>query len=71
MPGIIDLPKFNYEDLEEIVCRWTGFIWSLLVTPLLLLFIPCKFLVRMLIKFRITKEKVKEEDTIKWPQQNV
>ena len=26
MPGIIDLPKFNYEDLEKIVCRWTGFI---------------------------------------------
>ena len=23
MPGIIDLPKFNYEDLEEIFARWT------------------------------------------------
>ena len=21
MPGIIDLPKFNYQDLEEIVAR--------------------------------------------------
>ena len=82
MPGIIDLPKFNYEDLEETLCRWTGFIWSLLVTqvvtyirttptPLLLLFIPYKFLVCMMIKFRITKEKEKEEDTIKRPQQNV
>ena len=41
-------------------------------TPLLLLFIPCKLLVRMMIKFRITKEKEKEEeDTIKLPQQNV
>ena len=40
-------------------------------TPLLLLFIPCKFFVRMMIKFRITKEKEKEEDTIKRPQQNV
>ena len=36
---------------------------------LLLLFIPCKFLVRMMIKFRITKEK--EENTIKRTQQNV
>ena len=24
MPGIIDLPKFNYEDLEEIFARWAG-----------------------------------------------
>ena len=32
-------------------------------TPLLLFFIPYKFLVRMMRKFRITKEK--EEDTIK------
>ena len=41
-------------------------------TPLLLLFIPYKFLVRMMIKFRITKEKEKEKevDTIKRPQQN-
>ena len=30
-----------------------------------------KFLVRVMIKFRITKEKEKEEDTIKRPQQNV
>ena len=28
-------------------------------------------LVRVMIKFRITKEKEKEEDTIKRPQQNV
>ena len=41
------------------------------LTPLLLLFIPYKFLVRMVIKFRITKEKEKEEDTIKRLQQNV
>ena len=63
-------------------CRWTGFIWSLLVTqvvtcirttltPLLLLFIPYKFLVLMMIKFRITIEKEKEEDAMKRPQQNV
>ena len=33
MSGIIDLPKFNYEDLEEIVAgEVTRFIWSLLVT---------------------------------------
>ena len=62
--------------------RWTGFSWSLLVTqvvtylcitptPLMLLFIPYKFLVRMMTKFRITKEKEKEEDTKKQPQQNV
>ena len=80
MPAIIELPKFNYEDLEE--CRWSGFIWSLLVpqvvtyirttpTLLLLLFIPYKFSVRMKIKFRITKEREIEEDTIKRPQQNV
>ena len=59
-----------------------GFIWSLLVTQvvkyidttpmlLLLLFIPYKFLVRMIIKFRITKEKEKEEDSKKRPQQDV
>ena len=35
------------------------------------LFTPYKFLGRMMIKFRITKEKEKEEDTIKRPQQNV
>ena len=61
---------------------WSGLIWSLLVTqvvtyihtmptPLLLLFLAYKFLVRMMIKFRITKEKEKEEDTIKRPQLNV
>jgi len=33
---------------------------------------PYKFLVRMMIKFRVTKEKEnEEEDTIKRPQQNV
>ena len=37
----------------------------------LLLFTPYKFLGRMMIKFRITKEKEKEKDTIKRPQQNV
>ena len=79
MPGIIDLPKFNYEDLDEIFCRWTGFIWNLLITkvvtyirttltPFIPLFIPYKFLVRMMIKFRVTKEKEKGEDTIKQPQ---
>ena len=52
-------------------CRWTGFIWSLLVTqvvtyirttptPSLLLFIPYKSLVCMMKTFGITKE----EDTI-------
>ena len=56
-------------------------IWSLLVTQvvtyirtttLLLLFIPNKFLVRTMIKFRITKEKEKGGgDTIKRPQQYV
>ena len=38
---------------------------------MLLLFIPYKFLARMMIKFRITEENEKEEDTIKRPQQNV
>ena len=31
MPGIIDLPKFNYEDLEEIVtvqARNQDFMWG-------------------------------------------
>mgnify|MGYP007094288873 FL=1 len=79
MPGIIDLPKFSYEDLEELL-QVHRVIWSLLVTqvvtyirttPLLLLFIANKFLVRTMIKFRITKEKEKGEDTIKRPQQNV
>ena len=36
-----------------------------------LLFTPYKFLGRMMIKFKITKEKEKEENTIKRPQQNV
>ena len=51
-------------------CRWTGFIWSLLVTQvvtyirtkpalMLLLFIPYKFLVRMMIKFRINERERK------------
>ena len=82
MPGIIDLPKFKLRRFGRNRCRWTGFIWSLLATQvvtfirttptsLLLLFIPYKFLVRMIKKFRITKEKGKEEDTIKLPQQNV
>ena len=79
VPGIIDLPKFSYEDLEELL-QVHRVIWSLLVTqvvtyirttPLLLLFIANKFLVRTMIKFRITKEKEKGEDTIKRPQQNV
>ena len=122
MPGIIDLTKFNCEDLEEIVGRgsfgvtfignanhcirthfglvtWRPYcpgrpeklcfttpsiavetigvrrgktklfrlpgqygrrvITATTRTPLLLLFIPYKFLVRMMIKFRITKEKKK------------
>ena len=79
MPGIIDLPKFSYEDLEELL-QVHRVIWNLLVTQvvtyirtttLLLLFIPSKFLVRTMIKFKITKEKEKGEDTIKRPQQNV
>ena len=61
MPGIIDLPKFNYgRRFGRNCCRWTGLIWNLLITqvvtyirttptPLLLLFIPYKFLVRMMI----------------------
>ena len=32
MPGIIDLPKFIYEDLEEIVAGGQGSFWSLLLT---------------------------------------
>ena len=32
VPGIIDLPKFNYEDLEEIVAGGQGSFWSLLLT---------------------------------------
>ena len=39
--------------------------------PLLFSFIPYKFLVRMMINFRITKEKEKEEDSTKRPQRNV
>ena len=50
--------------------RWTGFTWSLLVTQavtyirttpksLHLLFIPYKFLVCMMINFRITKKDEK------------
>ena len=79
MPGIFDLPKFSYEDLEELL-QVHRVIWNLLVTQvvtyirtttLLLLFIPSKFLVRTMIKFKITKEKEKGEDTIKRPQQNV
>ena len=75
--GIIDLPKLNCEDLVEILSGGQGpfgvyyymnthyayatafFVYSIQV------------LVRMMIKFRITKEKEKEEDAIKRPQQNV
>ena len=68
MPGILDLPSSIMKIWKKL------FIWSLLVTqvvtyirttptPLLLLFIPYKFLVRMMIKFRITKEKEKEQKT--------
>ena len=32
MPGIIDLPKFNYEDLEEIVSSGQGSLGVYLVT---------------------------------------
>ena len=83
MPGIIDLPKFNYEDLEEIFAEWTGFIWNLLATqvvtyirtrPYAIVFINYSiqvFLIRMIIKFRITKESEEEEDSIKRPLQNV
>ena len=47
MPGIIDLPKFNCEDLEEIVAGGQGSFGVTYMrttpTPLLLLFIPYKF----------------------------
>ena len=52
VPGIIDLPKFNHEDLEEIVADGQGsfgnasrYIHTVRTTPmpLLLLFIPYKF----------------------------
>ena len=56
-------------------CRWTGFIRSLLVTQVVTYIrttpTPDKFFVCMMIKFRITEEKEKEEDTIKRPQLNV
>ena len=37
MPGIIDLPKFNYEDLEEIVAggrmeSHNFLMWSFVIT---------------------------------------
>ena len=78
----IDLPRFNYEDLGEIVAggrvhlefisNASRYIHTVTTPkPLLVLFIPYKLLVRMMIKFRITKEKEKKEDTIKRPQQNV
>ena len=53
----------------EFIGNASRYIHTHYATPLLLLFIPYKLLVRMMIKFRITKEK--EEDTIKRPQQNV
>ena len=74
VPGIIEIPKFNCEDLEEIVAGGQGLITQVVTyirttpTPLFLLFIPYKFLVRMTIKCRITKESEKEEDTTKGPQ---
>ena len=49
MPGILDLPKFNYEDLEEIVADGQGLVTQVVIyirtapTPLFL-FIPYKFL---------------------------
>ena len=49
MPGIIDFPQFNYEDMEEIVAGGEGLLVTYIrttPTPLLVLFIPYKFLVR-------------------------
>ena len=49
VPGILDLPKFNYEDLEEIVADGQGLVTQVVIhirtapTPLFL-FIPYKFL---------------------------
>ena len=55
VPGIIDLPKFNFEDLVEIVAGPWQVITYIHTTPLSLFFILYKFLVRMMIKFTITK----------------
>ena len=69
--GIIVLPKFSYEDLEELLqvhrvsLLVTQVVTYIRTTTLLSLFIPSKFLVRTMIKFKITKEKEKGEDTIK------
>ena len=63
VPEIIDLPKFNYEDLEEIVAgapyhlEFIGNASRYIHTHYALLFIPYKFLICTMIKFKITKEK--------------
>ena len=67
--------EFNYEDLEEIVhLEFIGnasrYIHTHYAYAIVLLFIPYRFLVRMMIKLRIAKENEKE-DTMKRPQQNV
>ena len=80
MPGILDLPSSIMKIWKklllvdrvhlEFIGNASRYIHRHYTpTPLLLLFIPYKFLVRTMIKFRITKEK--EEDAIKRPQQNV
>ena len=63
VPGIIDFPQFNYGDMEEIVAGGQGLVAQVVTNirtmprPLFLLFIPYKFFIRMMIRFRITREK--------------
>ena len=49
----------------EFIGNGSRYIHTQYAFPIPLLFIPHKFLVRMMIKFRRTKEKEEEEDTKK------
>ena len=49
----------------EFIGNASRYIYTHYAFPIPLLFIPHQFLVRMMIKFRRTKEKEEEEDTKK------
>ena len=78
MPAIIDLPKFNYEDLEEIVSGGQGsfyignasrYIQTHYAYAIAFIVYSIQVFSSHNDKVRIRKEK--EEDTIKRPQQNI
>ena len=77
MPGITDLPRIwkKLWKVDRVHLEFIGnasrYIHTHYAYVIAFTVYPIQVLVRMMIKFRITKEKENEEDTIKRPQQNV